>query len=138
MKHKMQKSFLIQAQKFKEISEGKGILEYRLVDENGDARIITATAKTGIFRKLCQIKAVYKREAPLVKVLRKASTNDTVHVDFTKFNKKNIRPKLTESAQSVTNDYSSNTAVFDSVNLIRLFGIAVIGFIVLIMMKFFL
>lgn len=142
MNHLMQKSFLIQARNFKEISEGKGYLEYKLVDEKGDTRTVTATAKTGRFRELSQIKAVYKREAPLVNALRKATVNETVFVDFSHFNKKNPRSKLVADSRSPSykgaySSYPESIPVLERDNLVRLLGIAVIGFILLMMVKFF-
>ncbi len=138
----MQKTFLIKERIFKEISEGKGYLEYKLIDEKGDARVVTATACKGKIRKLSHIKAVYKRESPLVKALMKASVGDSVHIDFTKFNHKKPRSKIAENSQTPSykdaySQYSSDTAVFDSAHVIRLLGIAIIGFLALVMFKIF-
>lgn len=143
MKISMKKTFLIRERNFKEISDGKGHLEYKLVDENGDARVVTATARKGRIRELSQIKAVYKRESPLIKALMKASVGDSVYVDFTKYNRKNPRPSLTldSRSRSYKGAYSNSTSSsfsFDSAHILRLFGIAIIGFVALLMLKVYL
>lgn len=142
MNSSMKKTFLIQERTFKEISEGKGHLEYKLIDENGDARVVTATARNGKIRALSHIKAVYKREAPLVEALMKASVNDTVYVDFTKYNRKNPRPNSVSNSRSRSykgaySSSSSSSYYFDSANILRLLGISIIGFITLLMFRVF-
>jgi hypothetical protein len=142
MNNSMKKTFLIQERTFKEISEGKGHLEYKLIDENGDARVVTATARNGRIRELSHIKAVYKREIPLVKALMKASVNDTVYVDFTKYNRKNPRANLVSESRSRSykGAYSSNLSssyIFDGAHILRLLGISIIGFVTLLMFKVF-
>jgi len=141
MNSPMKKTFLIQERTFKEISEGKGYLEYKLIDENGDTRIVTATARNGKIRELNHIKAVYKRESPLVKVLMKASVNDTVYVDFTKYNRKNPRPNSASNSRSHfykgAYSNSSSSYIFDSAHILRLLGLSIFGFISLLMFKVF-
>ena len=139
----MQKTFLVKERNFKEISDGKGHLEYILLDEKGDTRVVTAIASKGRFKAFSGIKAIYKRETPLVKALTKASIDETVQIDFTKFNNKHFRSKLAVNSRNSSykgaySHYSGSTAVFDGADVFRLFGIAVTGFTLLMMMKFFL
>ncbi len=129
----MQKTYLIKSRTFKEITDGKGALEYLLLDENGIERKVTATAQQGRIRELKNIKAVYKREFPLVKALVRASVNDTVYVDFSKFNAKNPRQKIVKN--SIKPLYKGTTYFFeiqgvltDKARLLKLFIISLVGF----------
>jgi len=134
MNTSMQKTYLIKARKFKEIANGKGALEYLLLDENGIERKVTATAEQGHFRAFKNIKAIYKRELPLVKALAQASVNDSVYVDFSKFNAKNPRQNITKN--NIKPHYVGTTDFFqiqelltNKARLAKLFFISIAGFV---------
>ena len=148
MNTSMQKTFLIKACSFKEISEGKGALEYLLLDENGNERKVTATAQQGRIKALKNIKAIYKRERPLVKALAKASVDDTVYIDFSKFNKKNPRPNSAKGNKIIRNndikhfaykgysDFSEVSLLLTDISrLLKLLFISILGVIGILMLK---
>ena len=132
----MQKTYLVKARTFKEITDGKGALEYLLLDENGIERKVTATAQQGHIREFKNIKAIYKRELPLVKALAKATVNSTVYIDFSKFNAKNPRQKTGRVGIKSKNvntkrssDYSEIQDIFtDKKRLFKLLFISIVGF----------
>ena len=131
----MQKIFYIKSRKFKEISDGRGSVEYLLLDEKGDERIVTAIAKLNRFNEPSRIRPVYKRETLLVKALSKASVNDRIHIDFTKFNGKNPRSVNTKrnSKQEVASMYGGFSEfqylLSDKLRLSQLFLMGGAGFI---------
>lgn len=87
----MYKTYTIKAYKFKEISSGKGLISYYLVDELGEERVVTAKAKRGLIRKIKSVEAIHYRETPLVHALSKSEVNDTIVIDFSDFNRKHPR-----------------------------------------------
>jgi len=134
MNTSMQKTYLIKARNFKEIANGKGALEYLLLDENGIERKVTATAEQGHFRAFKNIKAIYKRELPLIKALAEASVNDSVYVDFSKFNARNPRQKIDKNSIKpqyigTTDFYDTQELLIDKTRLVKLFFICSAGFV---------
>lgn len=138
----MQKTFLVKSRNFKEISDGKGSLEFLLVDENGDERMVVATAQVGRFGALKAIKPVYKREIPLIKALAKASVDDSISIDFTDFNAKHVRQTKkpnSKTKQVATESYGSveelQDLMTDKSRLMKLIIIGAIGFIGFLLLK---
>jgi len=136
----MQKTFYIKSRNFKEISDGRGSLEYVLLDEKGEERVVTATATLNRSNQPSKIRPVYKRETPLVKALTKASVDERVHIDFARFNAKN--PRSARSKSNSKRDFSGGYGGFlefqylltDKLRLAQLFlmgGVGFIGFLLL-------
>lgn len=72
---------------FAEISKGQGSIEYQLMDDFGNERTVTAMAKTNLFKKVTSIRPIYHRELPLIQALANKQLNDSVIVDFSKYNR---------------------------------------------------
>ena len=90
----MSKTFTIREIQHKEVSSGRGSIIWLLTDENGLPRkvnAITDVAANGVIKKM---RAVYKREVPLVEHLHYANEGQTVTVDFSAYNKQeNYAPR---------------------------------------------
>ena len=100
--------YCIKQQKFKEVSSGKGVVEYLMVDEFGNERTVSAMAKLNWRKQLSTIKPIHHRELPLVEALAKASINETIEVDFTEYNKKFTRGSIRKQKISVPTVKVSN------------------------------
>ena len=139
----MIKTYVLKEYQCKEISNGKGSLNYLLIDEIGNERVVTAMATLGIIKKIKSVEPVYHRETPLVEVLSKASINDTIKVDFSDFNKLNPRPSSSDKSQRVNRQFFRDiNNISDLKNLkqstfsdfrisplrfLKLLGIAIVG-----------
>jgi len=95
--------FTLKDKQFKEISKGKGVLSFHLVDELGRDRIVKAQAKLNWFKKIHSVRPMYHRETPLVNALVKTKLNETIQVDFTEYNKKFPRGSVHSQKLSVIN-----------------------------------
>ena len=119
----MYKSYTVKAFKFKEISCGKGTISYRLVDELGDERIVTARAKCGLIKKIKSVEAIYHRETPLVEALANASINDVISIDFSDFNREyprvHVNSKQEKMARGTVKDINNAQPVvsLDALNI---------------------
>ena len=137
----MVKTFTIKAYNFKQVSQGKGAIEYLLVDEFGEKRIVTAVAKIGWNKKISSIKPVYTRETPLVQALADRVVNDQIIVDFTGFNKNHPRV-ITSRTHAINRDFSktknhqhhfnSESVSIDKFRLMQLFLIGLLGLFILV------
>ena len=87
----MLKIYTIKGYTCKEVSPGRGAIQYQLVDDLGQERTVTAIAKLGVIKKIKSVHPIHFRETPLVKALSEASINDEISVDFSDFNKHNPR-----------------------------------------------
>lgn len=124
---------------FTEISKGKGSIEYQLMDDFGNERMVTAMASINLFKKISKVTPIYHRELPLIKVLANKNLNDSVIVDFTEFNKKHPRgtirkQKISVPSVKVRNVGTAQISDFSSLldNKMRLFQlmfISVLGFV---------
>ena len=94
-------SYTVTGYNFKEISRGKGSIEYQLMDEYGNERMVTAMAKLNLFKKVSSIKPIYHRELPLITALAETKLNESIVVDFSEFNKNNPRPLKGRSKASI-------------------------------------
>ena len=130
--------YALKEQKFKEISKGKGAVEYHLIDEYGNHRTVTAMANLNWRNQVSSVKPIHHRELPLVVALAKISLNETIEVDFAEFNKKYPRGSIRAKKMSVKNIKvsSKDTQCISSVGsladhkgrLVQLVAISVAGF----------
>jgi len=130
--------YALKEQKFKEISKGKGAVEYHLIDEHGNHRTVTAMANLNWRNQISSVKPIHHREQPLIEALAKTSLNETVEVDFSAFNKKYPRGSMRAKKMSVKNIKvsSKDTQAISSVSsltdhkgrLMQLVAISVAGF----------
>jgi hypothetical protein len=88
---------------FREVSKGKGVVEYHLVDEYGNPRKVTAMAVLNWRKQISSVRPIHHRELPLVEALAEASLNETIEVDFAEFNKKYPRGSMRAKKISVSN-----------------------------------
>lgn len=134
-------SYIFKSYKFKEISKKKGSIEYLLVDESGNERLVTAMAELNWRKQIHRVRPVYHRESPLVEALANTDLEDTLVVDFSEFNKKHARGYVTSKKISVSG-YASrkshrplSTAVFslfeNKSRLVHVFMLGSIGIIAL-------
>ena len=86
---------------FTEISSGKGSVEYRLTDDFGNERTVTAMAKLNYFNKVSSVRPIYCRELPLIRALAQTKLNQSVTVDFSEHNKKHPRGSMRNQQMSV-------------------------------------
>jgi len=134
--------YRLKQQKFKEVSSGKGVVEYFLVDEYGNERSVSAMAKLNWRKQLSSIKPIHHRELPLVEALAKASINETIEVDFTDFNIKFKRGSIRKQKISVPKVKVSNknhitdmSSVIDNKGrLMQLLAYSLVAFVVLMML----
>lgn len=101
----MIKTYVLKEYQCKEISSGKGSINYLLIDELGNERVVTALATLGIIKKIKSVEPIYHRETPLVEMLSKASINDTIEIDFSNFNKMNPRPSSSSKSQRIDRQF---------------------------------
>ena len=138
----MKKTYLLKEFQCKEISRGTGSVKYCLVDDEGNERIVNAKAKLGLIKKIKAIEPIYHRETPLIDALKDAEVNDVLTIDFTEFNKDN--PRVDSSAanrafnrqlmKEVSPPHSPSFDI-EPLHMMKLFGIAIIGFILLVTIK---
>ncbi|WP_299873778.1 hypothetical protein [uncultured Cocleimonas sp.] len=134
--------YRLKQQKFKEVSSGKGVVEYFLVDEYGNERSVSAMAKLNWRKQLSSIKPIHHRELPLVEALAKASINETIEVDFTDFNKKFKRGSIRKQKISVPKVKVSNknhitdmgSVIDHKGRLMQLLAYSLVAFLVIMML----
>lgn len=83
----MIKTFTLNAIEHKEVSKGKGLITYHVVDENKVPRKVAGVTTLDRKKNIKHIRAVYERETPLVNALSGLPTGKKVRVDFREFNK---------------------------------------------------
>ncbi|GAA0407586.1 hypothetical protein GCM10009133_15190 [Cocleimonas flava] len=135
--------YRLKQQKFKEVSSGKGVVEYFLIDEYGNERSVSAMAKLNWRKQLHSVKPIHHRELPLVQALAKASINETIEVDFTEFNKKFKRGSIRSKKMSVPtvkvaskNQITNMGSVIDHKGrLMQLVAYSVAAFVVILMLS---
>ena len=93
--------YALKKHKFKEVSEGKGIIEYLLVDEHGNERRVSAMANVGWGNRVSSVHPIHQREAPLINALAKTPLNETVEINFSEFNKKYPRGSARSKKMSI-------------------------------------
>jgi hypothetical protein len=130
-------SYVLKDHNFREVSKGRGVLDYHLVDEFGNKRTVSARASMGWNKKIKSIHPLVPRETPLVEALAQTAINETITVDFSEFNKKfprgSIRSKSMKVRKVKAIDPNSaisniNSISLQKVRLMKLIGIAVAGF----------
>ena len=121
---------------FTEISRGKGSIEYQLMDDFGNERSVNAMANINLFNKVTSVKPIYHRELPLIEVLAQKKLNDSIIVDFSKYNKKHPRgsirqQKITVPSVRIKNSGTSQISDFSSIldNKMRLFQLLFFTFV---------
>ena len=87
-------SFALKGYKFREVSKGKGVVEYHLLDEHGNKRKVSAMAELNWRKQVSSVKPIHHRELPLVEALARAALNETIEIDFSEFNKKYPRGSM--------------------------------------------
>ncbi len=135
--------YCLKQRMFKEISSGKGVVEYLLIDEYGNERRVSAMAQLNWRRQLHSIKPIYHRELPLVQALAKALINETLEVDYTDFNKKFKRGSVRKQKISIPsikvsgdNHITSIGSVVEyKARLLQLVVFSVITFIIIMMVS---
>lgn len=137
-------SYCLKQQTFKEVSSGKGVVEYFLIDEYGNQRRVSAMAKLNWRKQLSTVKPIHHRELPLIQALAKAQINETIEVDFTEFNKKYKRGSIRTQRISVpkvkvkVSHKNQITDVGSMVNnkgrLMQLFGYSLVGFFSIVLL----
>jgi len=143
----MLKIYTIKGYTCKEVSPGRGAIQYHLVDDLGQERTVTAIAKLGLIRKIKSVQPIHFRETPLVDALSKAKINDEISVDFSSFNKHNPRinsDRHKASEKRVFDQISNAQAIttldsfsWDPFRILALFIWALIGFAALLLLKSF-
>ncbi len=93
--------YTITGYNFTEISGGKGSIEYKLTDDFGNERTVTAMAKLNLFNKVSSVRPIYHRELPLIQALAQTKLNQSVIVDFSEYNKKYPRGSMRKQKISV-------------------------------------
>lgn len=83
----MIKTFTLKSIEHKEVSSGKGLITYHVVDENNVPRKAAGVTTLDRKKNIKHIKAVYEREIPLINALSELSVGKRVRVDFREFNK---------------------------------------------------
>lgn len=83
----MIKTFTLHSIEHKEVSRGKGLITYHVVDENNAQRKVAGITTLDRKKNIKKIKAVYEREIPLVNALLDLPVGKRVRVDFREFNK---------------------------------------------------
>ncbi len=109
----MQVNYTIKDYQFKEMSKGKGIVRWFLLDDQGKERVIGAMAKIGLTNNITSIKPIHAREQPLIDVLRKAQVDERIVVDFSDYNNKHPRgsmrnQKITAQTKKIADDYEDS------------------------------
>jgi hypothetical protein len=93
--------FALKDYKFREVSKGKGLVDYHLVDMHGNQRTVSAMANLNWRKQVCSVKPIHHREMPLIDALAKAKLNETIEVDFSEFNKKYPRGSIRSKKMKV-------------------------------------
>jgi hypothetical protein len=98
----MNKTYTLQKTQLTEAAKNKAIMDYHLIDDKGNQRVVHAVAKLGFGKKVKSVQAKYYRETPLVNALIQAKEQQKVEVSYTQFNK---QPRI--SLLSADNDSST-------------------------------
>ncbi len=137
--------YTITGYNFTEISGGKGSIEYKLTDDFGNERTVTAMAKLNLFNKVSSVRPIYHRELPLIQALAQTKLNQSVIVDFSEYNKKYPRgsmrkQKITVPSVSIRSTRLSGIDSFASLadNKRRLFKLMLASIVCIGVISYFL
>jgi len=83
----MNKTYTLQKTQLTDAAKNSAIMNYHLIDDKGNQRVVHAVAKLGFGKKIKSVQAKYYRETPLVDALSQAKVQQRVKVSYTKFNK---------------------------------------------------
>jgi len=97
----MNKTYTLQKKQLTPAAKHKAILDYHLIDDKGNQRVVHAVAKLGFANKVKSIQAKYYRETPLVEVLAEAEVQQQLEVNYTAFNKQ-PRISLIQQTRSIS------------------------------------
>jgi len=100
----MNKIYTFQKKQLREDLNNRMLLDYYLLDDSGNQRVVTCVAKLGHKNKLKSVEALYHREAPLVKTLQGIKQYQKIEVSFTEHGNKphfSIVPADLELASSM-------------------------------------
>lgn len=106
------KTFTIQSIEEKACTGKKCLRTYHAIDENDNPRKIAAIVSHGLFAKNKSIKAVYEREALIVKCFANMQEQESVTIDFAT---DTVRKALRENERHVYRDAYSDAALMQSV-----------------------
>ncbi len=118
----MNKTYTLQKVQLADAAKNKAILDYYLIDDKGNQRVVHAVAKLSFANNVKSVRAKYYRETPLVDVLCQAEVEQQVEVSYTEFNK---QPRISllkqgrrESDASLyqTNTNNKNRVLSKSIN----------------------
>ncbi len=130
-------SYVLKNHDFREVSKGRGVLDYHLVDEFGNKRTVSARACMGWNKKIKSVYPLVQRETPLVEALAKTAINESITVDFSEFNKKFPRGSIRSKSMKVhkVKAIDPNSAISDinsiahqKKRLMKIIGVALAGF----------
>jgi len=134
----MKKTFTVTDILYNKLSRKKGTIEYYLIDEMGNDRKITAMAHLGFGKKIKAVKALYKREIPLVAALETKEIDQTFTLDFTQFNKdQRLCKKASKCFAEKAYAQNFSSAMPDSSRFPFLFGIAMLGTLIIFLLGAF-
>ena len=84
----MNKTYTLQKTQLTDAAKSSAIMNYHLIDDKGNQRVVQAMAKLGCRNKVKSVQAKYFRETPLVDALSQAKVEQRIEVSYTQFNKK--------------------------------------------------
>ncbi len=142
----MQVTYTYKDYNLRETSKGRGVLTFHLVDKEGHKRTVSAIVKLGFNNKIISARPLHQRETPILKVLQKASINETIQVDFSDYNARNQRPDLSSKEMSAKNTSISYAEQQHQINdmddfgrnkfrLFQMLGLALIVFLAVMSVK---
>lgn len=138
MHHSETVSYVLRHYDFREVSKGRGVLDYHLVDEFGNKRTVSARACMGWNKKIKSVLPLVHRETPLVEALAKTAINENITVDFSEFNKNfprgSIRSKTMKVRKVKAIDPNSAISDISSISqqknrLIKIIAVSIAGFV---------
>ncbi len=143
MKYTERVRYVLKELKFREVSEGKGVVDYHLIDEFGNNRVVSAMAELNWLKRVSFVKPIHHREVLLIEALAKASLNETIEVDFSEFNKKYPRGSVRSKKVSVhrikvtkkdsKHITSMGSLVVNKFRLLQLVAVSFAGFVAVLL-----
>lgn len=107
----MNKIYTLQKAQLTAAAKNKAIMDYHLIDDKGNQRVVHAVAKLGFGKKVKSVQAKYYRETPLVNALSQAKEQQKVEVSYAQFNK---QPRISllsnDKDPSTTSMYQGDVA----------------------------
>ena len=111
----MNKTYTLQKTELTDAAKNSAIMNYHLIDDRGNQRVVQAMAKLGCRKKVKSVQAKYYRETTFVNVLSQAKVEQRVEVSYTQFNKKPRISLLRDGRKASVNPMFNVTDNRDSV-----------------------